>query len=402
MSSVTQICKDAYDRGDLKEARTLVFQALNQAADHNSIQILCGIVVNRDNDGYFQKSFLEALLKKGIFRIGALHKLASSEEKLLRKIILKDIGPVAKLALSFLSKGAQITAIDGGATGSKMYEEFDGWPNDRWLVVGFDPSDSAVLDSDQNSNLEMHRVALSDRVGTSLLYETRIGGASSFFAPNKEYLKDWSKFHSDGLEVVDTHEVETVTLDSLFEGDTRTIDYIKLNVQGAELAILKGASSHLNSTMGIQLEVSFVDHYSNTPGFGDIDRFMRTNGFILFDIRKTNHVQRKRRRTASATNFGPRTADFSWPTTQVYEAIVLYLRDPFHPSEANNPIWQKRDSWLKLAVIAEIQGQLDFAIQLLEKVEADPSLVSGDALTAFTQQLDKVYEVYEAINVRHY
>ena len=62
------------------------------------------------------------------------------------------------------------------------------------------------------------------------------------------------------------------------------IDFMKLNVKGAELEILKGAERTLESVTGLQVEMSFVELYLGRPFFADIDVFLRNHSFYFFDF----------------------------------------------------------------------------------------------------------------------
>ncbi|MBF0473860.1 MAG: FkbM family methyltransferase, partial [Nitrospirae bacterium] len=63
------------------------------------------------------------------------------------------------------------------------------------------------------------------------------------------------------------------------------VDFIKMDTQGTELSILKGCTENaLKMTIGLKLEVSFIEIYENTALFRDVDGFLYDNGFRLMDI----------------------------------------------------------------------------------------------------------------------
>ncbi|RYY08095.1 MAG: FkbM family methyltransferase [Sphingobacteriaceae bacterium] len=82
--------------------------------------------------------------------------------------------------------------------------------------------------------------------------------------------------------------VETRTLTTLDNLVTDTIftqaDFIKIDTQGYELEILKGAKNTLQHTEFILLEVSMIDIYQNCPLIADVFEFMNHIGFVLYDI----------------------------------------------------------------------------------------------------------------------
>jgi FkbM family methyltransferase len=72
--------------------------------------------------------------------------------------------------------------------------------------------------------------------------------------------------------------VQQRRLDQCLPPDT-TIDLMKLDVQGYEMEVLKGASELLKNTRIIFSEIEFVPIYENQPLFSDIDNYLRSAGF---------------------------------------------------------------------------------------------------------------------------
>ena len=59
---------------------------------------------------------------------------------------------------------------------------------------------------------------------------------------------------------------------------------MKLDIQGAELEVLKGAKKTLSNTLGLEIEVEFVHLYTNQPLFGDLYTFLSSHNFELMDF----------------------------------------------------------------------------------------------------------------------
>jgi hypothetical protein len=60
-----------------------------------------------------------------------------------------------------------------------------------------------------------------------------------------------------------------------------TIDYLKIDVQGYELEIMRNGRNKLSNAVVIESEVEFVPLYQNQPLLGDFQCFMRDEGFVL-------------------------------------------------------------------------------------------------------------------------
>ena len=109
-------------------------------------------------------------------------------------------------------------------------------------------------------------------------HQCNFAPTSSMLEPNIDFV---SQFYglADLMQVVATSEVQTRSLDDIEEA--RQTDFLKLDVQGAELAILENATETLKHVSIVQTEVSFVPLYKEQPLFADIDHFLRARGFMF-------------------------------------------------------------------------------------------------------------------------
>jgi FkbM family methyltransferase len=99
-------------------------------------------------------------------------------------------------------------------------------------------------------------------------------GCSSLLSPVGRF-KDWHK---------DTIQVKTKTLDSLFDQSMHKHDdyqLLEMDVQGAELMVLRGAQRVLKSIKYISTEVTLYNpDYADNPTFGEINTFLEKQGFV--------------------------------------------------------------------------------------------------------------------------
>lgn len=75
-----------------------------------------------------------------------------------------------------------------------------------------------------------------------------------------------------------------VTLDSILEFAGAPVDFLKLDVQGYELEVLKGATKSLAAAQAVLMEASLVPINAGCPLIGDVMSFMSAAGFRLFDF----------------------------------------------------------------------------------------------------------------------
>jgi FkbM family methyltransferase len=107
-------------------------------------------------------------------------------------------------------------------------------------------------------------------------HQTNWALTGSLYEPNTPLLKKFQQL-DEVVRPVGTEKVNTVRLDDLPE--ISDVDFIKIDVQGSELAVLQNASRILPGVLLIQVEVEFVALYRNQPMFADVDQFLRSAGF---------------------------------------------------------------------------------------------------------------------------
>jgi FkbM family methyltransferase len=91
------------------------------------------------------------------------------------------------------------------------------------------------------------------------------------------------KIHGEKMDVCRVVEVKQIRLEDVMKDD-QEIDLLKLDLQGYELEALKGCGRLLEHIKIITVEIEFASLYEDQPLFGDIDVFLRSNGFRLFNL----------------------------------------------------------------------------------------------------------------------
>jgi FkbM family methyltransferase len=112
--------------------------------------------------------------------------------------------------------------------------------------------------------------------GPATFHQTNWSITGSLFEPNTQLVQKFN-YLDEVMHPVSTEPVMTVRLDDMPE--IRDVDFIKIDVQGAELAVLQNATRILPEVLLIQAEVEFVPLYRDQPMFADVDTFLRASGF---------------------------------------------------------------------------------------------------------------------------
>ena len=76
-----------------------------------------------------------------------------------------------------------------------------------------------------------------------------------------------------------TNTLSTVRLDDVSEIDN--VDYLKIDIQGAELEVFRNGTDRLRDCLVIHTEVEFLPMYEGQPLFSEVEIFLRKQGFTF-------------------------------------------------------------------------------------------------------------------------
>ena len=197
-------------------------------------------------------------------------------------------------------------------------------------VVGFEPQLQALaaLNKRKGRNETYLPHAIGDGTDATL-YVTAANGMTSLFEPDPAMLALFSDFALFG-NVVRRDPIRTRRLDDIAE--IPAIDFLKIDIQGGELAAIQSGARKLAGAVAIQTEVSFMTLYKDQPAFGAIDTRLRSMGFVPHRL--------------VGTKVWPLAPFRSTKAQQLLEADVLYVRDF---SRLEN---MTGEQWKHLALIA--------------------------------------------------
>lgn len=115
-------------------------------------------------------------------------------------------------------------------------------------------------------------------------------------ATGASMFREKTSFYGD--DVVVSCKVPVKRLDDVVLGgegiggldEIASISLIKIDVQGAELEVLKGGLKCLARTDFVLLEVSVMRYNEGAPLFAEVVRFMDEHGFAMFDIVENHYI----------------------------------------------------------------------------------------------------------------
>jgi FkbM family methyltransferase len=186
-------------------------------------------------------------------------------------------------------------------------------------VIGFEPQPDGLASLNaRKSDLETYLPYVIADGQSATLRVCNAPGMTSLFAPDPNALRHFPGFPEWG-RVAKEIPVTTRRLDDIPE--IETIDFIKMDVQGAELMVIQNGRERLKDVVVIQTEVSFIALYTNQPAFGAIDSELRRSGFVPHSLPAVN--KRMIAPLVGSTLFVG--------INQIVEADIVYVRDFTHP-----------------------------------------------------------------------
>ena len=181
----------------------------------------------------------------------------------------------------------RISIVDVGAMDERQERYHRLLASGLAVVVGFEPNPEQFARLQGRGGPYRYLPLCLGKGGPARLHITRWPGCSSLLQPDPavidlfEMIGAASLDRTNNFQVLRDEELETVRLDDIVD---LKVDYLKLDVQGSELEILRHGTRKLADTVVIETEVEFLPIYREQPLFGDIQVFLRDQGFVLHKL----------------------------------------------------------------------------------------------------------------------
>ena len=161
-----------------------------------------------------------------------------------------------------------------------FHKLLDFFPGSKIHAFEVDENECNKLNELAKEGLKFHPYALGDKEEKRKFYQTNHPMCSSLYEPNEKLLKLYNNLSVSYLKKIT--EIKTITLDSFIKKEKiESIDFIKIDIQGAELDVFRGAEESLRNVLTIISEVEFLSMYNEHPLFGDVCSFLNSKDIMF-------------------------------------------------------------------------------------------------------------------------
>lgn len=224
------------------------------------------------------------------------------------------------------------------------------------LIVGFEPDQNeAKRLNDKFKKRRYFGIALWSKKTMKKVHINEWESTSSMYSPNTEFIKNFQPKHWEGRKPKSIVEVECNTLDNVLGKASIIPDFIKIDTQGAELEILKGAKSILKEYAPmVTCETWCAEVYKNVPMMHEVIEYMNTLGYQVFDME-----------LAAAWKHG---ADNISAKQKAIGYEILFVK-------TRNIKNKNQDYFKKFLLLLELYGYRDYAFYLASQNKSDLNLL---------------------------
>jgi len=179
-----------------------------------------------------------------------------------------------------------VTLIDIGAVGN---------PPKHWLplkdhinLIGFEPNPEQCellnRDNCEYSNARFLPYAIGEFEEDKIFNLTNYHECCSLLKPNSAWLDRFE--YGSFFKVEEELKIKTKPLNKIEEIQGNSIDAIKIDAQGFELPILKGANKVIDQIFLIEIETGLHKNYIEETTFEEISYYLKGLGFMCMKIKQ--------------------------------------------------------------------------------------------------------------------
>ena len=261
------------------------------------------------------------------------------------------------LAFNMLNIGA--LPLKGAA--EAYWQLLDDFPASSLSGVELDPTLCEELNRHAAARVRYYAGAIGKTEERRPLFKTAHSMCTSLYRPDERYADLFHDLEDARLKSVG--ETATVSLDRFVtDHGIGEVDFMKIDVQGAELDVFQGGANALRHVLFIVCEVEFVPIYERQPLFGDVDAWLRARGMTFHKFLGMGGRVMKPLAAQGSTQY---PVQFMW-------SDAVFVRDYFALDALNG------EQLLKLAVLFDIYDSKDAALHVLRRYDATQGDDLGD------------------------
>lgn len=192
----------------------------------------------------------------------------------LVKIILKISNPLPFTIL-------EIGALQTTDKTEPFHQLLDCFPGSKIIAFEVDEIFCEELNKKAKPNIKYFPVPLGRTEETCAFYETVHPMCSSLYKPNEELINLYNNV-MEAAKLKSVNYINTKSLDCFTKNNNiEVVDFIKIDIQGAELDVFMGGIDTLADVVAIVSEVEFIPIYIDQPLFGDVCAFFAEHEFMF-------------------------------------------------------------------------------------------------------------------------
>lgn len=163
-------------------------------------------------------------------------------------------------------------------------------------ILSFEPQrlayDQLMRTASRDPSWVVRQLALGESTGAAELFRSANSVSSSLHRVQEEHTRAAPEAREVGSEYV-----QMSTLDKEVGARSGTATWLKLDVQGHELAVLRGGSDTLAACLAVQVELSFAPLYAEQADWVELCSHLTAQGLVLrhlepgFEDPTTGHLQ---------------------------------------------------------------------------------------------------------------
>jgi FkbM family methyltransferase len=277
-----------------------------------------------------------------------LTRLYSVATKIRRKLFPRRTDSLSEASISKSILGEQdFVAVDAGAAHGLL-------PHWQYLphvakVYQIEPREQACAELEAINQIagysercQIVAAGLSREGGKRVLYVTNAPTGSSLHEIDPAKSADCAMYLDlQYLNPVVPTIIETMSLSQImnqFHEDT--VDMIKLDIQGAELEVMRGLDDQrMRTLLGVEIELGLHDLYPKDTGFCAAKDFFENQGFELFDVRVARvHLPRNKNHGGFQSEIFSTYSNAPSVSARIWEFDALFFKKKsilFEQEDAN-------------------------------------------------------------------